>query len=60
MRSVGMRGSDNVEDRRRRSRSRVAPNSFTHGTSEQRVRWFRKGLQTGGHNQVDLFQGGGL
>jgi predicted metalloprotease len=25
----------------------VVPESFTHGTSEQRVRWFTKGLQSG-------------
>ena len=25
----------------------VVPDSFTHGTSEQRVRWFRKGMENG-------------
>ena len=25
----------------------VVPDSFTHGTSQQRVRWFRKGLESG-------------
>ena len=34
----------------------VVPESFTHGTSEQRVRWFRKGLTTGDMNQGDTFQ----
>ncbi|MBU2602885.1 MAG: neutral zinc metallopeptidase [Actinobacteria bacterium] len=34
---------------------RVVPDSFTHGTSEQRVRWFRKGLDTGDMSQGDTF-----
>jgi uncharacterized protein len=33
----------------------VVPDSFTHGTSAQRVRWFKKGLQTGDINQGDTF-----
>lgn len=33
----------------------VVPESFTHGTSEQRVRWFRKGFQTGTLNEGDTF-----
>jgi len=33
----------------------VVPDSFTHGTSEQRVRWFRRGLQTGDMSQGDTF-----
>ena len=33
----------------------VVPDSFTHGTSAQRVKWFRKGLQTGDVNQGDTF-----
>ena len=33
----------------------VVPDSFTHGTSKQRVRWFRKGLQTGDVKQGDTF-----
>ena len=33
----------------------VVPDSFTHGTSKQRVRWFRKGLETGDINQGDTF-----
>jgi predicted metalloprotease len=34
----------------------VVPDAFTHGTSEQRVRWFRKGLETGDMNQGDTFK----
>jgi predicted metalloprotease len=33
----------------------VVPETFTHGTSKQRVYWFRKGLQTGDMNQGDTF-----
>jgi predicted metalloprotease len=33
----------------------VVPESFTHGTSEQRVRWFRKGWDTGDLRQGDTF-----
>jgi uncharacterized protein len=34
----------------------VVPDSFTHGTSKQRVRWFRKGLETGDIDQGDTFK----
>lgn len=34
----------------------VVPDAFTHGTSEQRVRWFKKGLDTGDINQGDTFR----
>jgi len=34
----------------------VVPESFTHGTSEQRVRWFTKGLKTGDLSQGDTFK----
>ena len=36
-----------------RSRGYVVPDSFTHGTSEQRVRWFRRGYETGDLRQGD-------
>ena len=45
-------GDDRLQ---RQSRGRVVPDSFTHGTSEQRVRWFRKGLETGDIKQGDTF-----
>lgn len=37
------------------ARGYVVPDSFTHGTSEQRMRWFSKGFQTGDPNQGDTF-----
>ncbi|MBC8053232.1 MAG: neutral zinc metallopeptidase [Sphingobacteriaceae bacterium] len=37
------------------SQGRVVPDAFTHGTSAQRMRWFKKGYQTGDINQGDTF-----
>ena len=37
------------------SRGYVVPESFTHGTSEQRKRWFYKGLQSGDLREGDTF-----
>ena len=37
-------GDDRLQ---RKSRGTVVPDSFTHGTSRQRMRWFREGLKTG-------------
>ena len=39
----------------KQSQGYVVPDAFTHGTSEQRVRWFRKGLETGDIRQGDTF-----
>ena len=39
----------------KRSRGYVVPESFTHGTAEQRMRWLRKGIETGDINQGDTF-----
>jgi uncharacterized protein len=36
---------------------RVAPEAFTHGSSEDRMRWFRRGLETGSPEACDTFQG---
>ncbi len=38
----------------------VVPDSFTHGTSAQRVRWFRRGFETGDMSQGDTFNAGSL
>lgn len=38
-----------------RGRSYVAPDSFTHGSGEQRVRWFRQGLDSGDLDRCDTF-----
>lgn len=38
----------------------VVPDAFTHGTSEQRMRWFKKGYETGDINQGDTFAAAAL
>jgi predicted metalloprotease len=40
----------------RRSQGTIVPESFTHGTSAQRVTWFKRGLQTGSINQCNTFE----
>ncbi|SFU40243.1 KPN_02809 family neutral zinc metallopeptidase [Pontibacter akesuensis] len=45
-------GDDRLQ---KQSTGRVVPDSFTHGTSAQRVRWFRKGFETGDVSQGDTF-----
>ena len=41
----------------RASRGVVVPDSFTHGTSEQRQDWFQRGFQTGDPQDCDTFEG---
>jgi predicted metalloprotease len=50
-------GDDAIQ---RRSSGYVVPDSFTHGTSEQRLRWFRKGFDTGDIRQGDTFSASSL
>ncbi|WP_342642787.1 KPN_02809 family neutral zinc metallopeptidase [Rhodoligotrophos ferricapiens] len=45
-------GDDRLQ---RETQGYVVPESFTHGTSAQRVRWFTKGLETGDPRQCDTF-----
>jgi uncharacterized protein len=45
-------GDDRMQ---RRSQGYVIPDAFTHGSSEQRVRWFREGLRTGDFQACDTF-----
>lgn len=52
MRAAHAIGDDNIQ---KRSQGYVVPESFTHGTSEQRMRWFQKGIETGDLSQGDTF-----
>ncbi|HJV86169.1 MAG TPA: neutral zinc metallopeptidase [Noviherbaspirillum sp.] len=40
----------------RQARGEVVPDSFTHGTSAQRVRWFKRGIETGKISACNTFQ----
>ena len=50
--AASMIGDDALQ---RRARGEVVPDAFTHGTSEQRVRWFRRGLESGDFSRGDTF-----
>jgi predicted metalloprotease len=45
-------GDDRLQ---KQSGGRVVPDSFTHGTSAQRMKWFKKGFETGDLKQGDTF-----
>ncbi|TBR58288.1 flagellar biosynthesis protein FlgM [Mastigocladus laminosus UU774] len=45
-------GDDRLQSQ---SKGYVVPESFTHGSSAQRVRWFKRGIQTGNPAQCDTF-----
>jgi predicted metalloprotease len=46
-------GDDRLQ---KQSRGYVVPDAFTHGTSEQRMRWFSRGIRSGDMNQCDSFR----
>ena len=50
-------GDDRIQ---RETRGTVVPDAFTHGTSAQRVRWFKTGLSSGQVRQCDTFRSGAL
>jgi predicted metalloprotease len=53
LRAAAAVGDDTLQ---RQSTGRVAPDSFTHGSSEQRMRWFRTGVSTGDPAACDTFR----
>ena len=52
LRAASAIGDDQIQ---RRTTGYVVPDSFTHGTSEQRLRWFKRGYDTGDMRQGDTF-----
>lgn len=52
LRAAAAIGDDTIQNR---SRGRSVPESFTHGSAQQRVRWFRRGFGSGQMGQCDTF-----
>jgi predicted metalloprotease len=53
LRAAAAVGDDTLQ---KKAQGRVMPDAFTHGTSEQRMRWFRTGLQAGEPAACDTFR----
>jgi uncharacterized protein len=55
----GLRAASSIGDDaiQRQAGGRVNPESFTHGSSEQRVKWFRRGFDSGRAEDCDTFSG---
>lgn len=52
LRAAAAIGDDTLQ---KRSQGYVVPESFTHGSAQQRVQWFRKGIETGSVRGCDTF-----
>ncbi len=57
LRAAAAIGDDMIQ---KKTQGRVVPEAFTHGSSEQRVRWFRRGLDSGQIQQCDTFNASSL
>lgn len=57
LRAAGSIGDDRIQ---KQTQGYVVPDSFTHGSSEQRIRWFKRGNETGEFSQCDTFRAGSL
>jgi predicted metalloprotease len=53
LRAASAVGDDMIQ---RRTQGYVVPDSFTHGTSQQRMQWFSRGLQSGDMRQCQTFR----
>lgn len=62
MRMAGpVKGGGVGDDRlQHQARGYITPESFTHGSSEQRVRWFRRGIENGDPGQCNTFRAASL
>jgi predicted metalloprotease len=52
LRAANAIGDDRLQ---KQARGSVVPDSFTHGTSAQRIRWFRRGFESGDFSKGDTF-----
>ena len=55
IRAAGQIGDDRLQ---RAAGQRVNPESFTHGSADQRIQWLRRGLESGDPGDCDTFKGG--
>jgi len=53
LRAASAVGDDTIQ---KRSQGYVVPDSFTHGSSQQRMQWFSRGMQTGDLRQCETFR----
>jgi predicted metalloprotease len=52
LRAAAAVGDDQIM---KRTQGYVVPDAFTHGSAQQRMRWFQRGLQSGDPRQCDSF-----
>lgn len=50
---AGGSGDDRLQ---KQAQGQIVPESFPHGSSEQRVRWFKRGIESGDLRQCDTFK----
>lgn len=54
--AIGIASAIGDDRLQKQSTGRVVPDSFTHGSAEQRVRWFKRGLESGRVSDCDTFR----